>query len=242
MNFLICIDSVAEWKEGKRRGIWLNIGIKNSHLIPVAVAHDFVFHHAKPSYVIMTRWLVEGTESSIPEYCGNNIGVGGFVVCPETDEVLCIKERRGPYLGWKFPGGSVDNGEDLPTACKREVKEETGVDIEVKGVMLFRHMFPFRFDTGDTYYMCLCEPKTKETRLDEKEIAEVAWKPMAEVKAMESVSPMVKTVLAAYEQYKKQGSLITFERPTFAPEVKAVYTLFKLSSGGTRENEESEKQ
>ncbi len=48
----------------------------------------------------------------------------------ENDEgkILMIKS---PDRGWEIPGGQVESGEDLTQALKREVKEETGIDIEV---------------------------------------------------------------------------------------------------------------
>lgn len=49
-----------------------------------------------------------------------------------------MKERRGIYLGWKFPGGLADPGETLPEAVQREVLEETGVKAEVKSMILWR--------------------------------------------------------------------------------------------------------
>ena len=35
-------------------------------------------------------------------------------------------------LKWEFPGGKVEEGEDLKNCLKREIKEELGVEIEVK--------------------------------------------------------------------------------------------------------------
>lgn len=55
------------------------------------------------------------------------VTVSGLI---ENDEgkILMIKS---PDRGWEIPGGQVEAGEDLIQALKREVKEESGIDIEV---------------------------------------------------------------------------------------------------------------
>jgi ADP-ribose pyrophosphatase YjhB (NUDIX family) len=55
------------------------------------------------------------------------VSVGGLI---ENDEgkILMLKS---PDRGWEIPGGQVEEGEPLTDALKREVKEETGIDIEV---------------------------------------------------------------------------------------------------------------
>ncbi len=37
-----------------------------------------------------------------------------------------------PERGWQLPGGKVELGEDLVTALKREVQEETGIVVSVR--------------------------------------------------------------------------------------------------------------
>ena len=52
----------------------------------------------------------------------------GVVVLNSQREILLIK---GPRRGWEPPGGVVEQGESIELAAIREVKEETGIDIEI---------------------------------------------------------------------------------------------------------------
>ena len=47
---------------------------------------------------------------------------------PETNEVL-IQNRKLKYPGYNFPGGHVECGESIYDCAVREVKEETGLDV-----------------------------------------------------------------------------------------------------------------
>jgi ADP-ribose pyrophosphatase YjhB (NUDIX family) len=44
-------------------------------------------------------------------------------------KVLVI-HRRNPPLGWALPGGFVEYGETVEQAVRREMKEETGLELE----------------------------------------------------------------------------------------------------------------
>jgi len=57
------------------------------------------------------------------------VSVAGLV-CNDKDEVLLLKS---PRRGWEYPGGMVEPGETLQDALKREIKKETGVDVEITG-------------------------------------------------------------------------------------------------------------
>lgn len=52
------------------------------------------------------------------------------------DQVLLIKRGREPFKGmWAMPGGFQEFGEHPSTTVTREVQEETGVTIELTGIL-----------------------------------------------------------------------------------------------------------
>jgi ADP-ribose pyrophosphatase YjhB (NUDIX family) len=52
------------------------------------------------------------------------------IVINEKREVLLLNHVLRPKSGWGFPGGFLDAGEQTHEAVRREVKEETGIDLE----------------------------------------------------------------------------------------------------------------
>ena len=62
------------------------------------------------------------------------VGVGGVVLI--DGRVLLIKRRFEPLAGrWSLPGGTLEVGETLAEGLARELKEETGLDVDVGPVV-----------------------------------------------------------------------------------------------------------
>lgn len=53
-----------------------------------------------------------------------------------SDEVLLVQRGRGNLKGlWSLPGGHIEPGETARAAAVREVREETGVEAELVGLV-----------------------------------------------------------------------------------------------------------
>jgi len=53
----------------------------------------------------------------------------------EIPQGIVLIERENPPYGLALPGGFVDYGEPVEKAARREAREETGLDIELKGIL-----------------------------------------------------------------------------------------------------------
>jgi ADP-ribose pyrophosphatase YjhB (NUDIX family) len=53
----------------------------------------------------------------------------------ETGGGIVLIKRKNPPYGWAIPGGFVDYGESVENAAIREAKEETGLDVQLTGLL-----------------------------------------------------------------------------------------------------------
>lgn len=56
-------------------------------------------------------------------------------VIQADDKFLLVEERIGGKRVFNQPAGHLEQGESLPEACRREVLEETGLDVTPQGLV-----------------------------------------------------------------------------------------------------------
>lgn len=58
------------------------------------------------------------------------------IIIKEDNKIVLIKRVNNPYKDyWAIPGGFVEYGEKVEDAAVREAKEETGLDVELTGLV-----------------------------------------------------------------------------------------------------------
>ena len=58
-----------------------------------------------------------------------NIRVTGILI--EDEKLLLVKQKVSDKRNWSLPGGKLEQGETIEQGIIREMKEETGLDVEI---------------------------------------------------------------------------------------------------------------
>ena len=82
-----------------------------------------------------------------------SLTVDTVIIC-EKDSIVLIKRKKDPYKdSWALPGGFVEYGERVEFAALREVKEETGLEVDLQGIVGV-YSDPERDPRGHTVTVC----------------------------------------------------------------------------------------
>ncbi len=81
------------------------------------------------------------------------VGVGALIF--DRGRILMAQRGKEPLKGWwSLPGGALEIGERLDFAVRREVREETGLEIEPLGVFeIFERIMPDAEGNTEYHYV-----------------------------------------------------------------------------------------
>ena len=198
-EFELNLDFLIEEVKYKRNLIWIYIDIRKSDFIPIATKKGFFFHSCDEDYVLVVKRLKEN--AIIPTAANHTLGVGAVVI-NDKNEILVIKEKIS-NLGYKLPGGHIDNSEMISTALEREVFEETGVIVEFESIISLGHFYPHQFHKSNLYVLCIAKPKSLEINIqDTQEILDAKWIDVNRYLEDDEVLAYSKAVVFASLEYK----------------------------------------
>lgn len=128
------------------------------------------------------------------------VAVAGVVVNSEGKLLLVRNRYRG---AWEYPGGQVENGENLIEALRREIREESGIEVEVGELFCIASnvaQYPGYNGVKEIPTKVMldfaCKPIGGQEQTSD-ETSEVAWFTLQEAQAM-IAAPALKERFAAY--------------------------------------------
>ena len=120
-----------------------------------------------------------------------DVGVTGAVV--RDGRVLFVRRNYEPGKGtWTLPGGFAEHTETLEEAVKRELREETGIEVEVQGVVGVRTRYTEKH--GAVLVVFRCKLITGEPQADGYEISAAEFLDAEQITALEPVFPLSREV------------------------------------------------
>jgi len=81
------------------------------------------------------------------------LGIGALIF--DGDSILLVERGHEPLKGWwSLPGGILETGERLADGIRREVREETGLDVEPEAMFeLFERIMPDAAGRTEYHYV-----------------------------------------------------------------------------------------
>ncbi len=105
--------------------------------------------------------------------------VSTFVKC--NDEILLIQEgKQNCYGKWNVPSGHLEENEDILSGAIREVREETGLDVELSSLIgVYNNQFE---NSNSIQFVFLAKTEDlADLAFDHKEILDAKWVKFDEV-------------------------------------------------------------
>jgi len=129
------------------------------------------------------------------------LGVSG-IVFNNQKQILLIQRNQPPAMGfWSIPGGKLEAGESLVEACRREVKEETGLDTEVKNIVavIERRVEGFHYVIID--YLALLVDGENTQPIPQSDVSEAKWVSLEHLNDYALVEGLAEIILRTYKVY-----------------------------------------
>lgn len=101
----------------------------------------------------------------------------GALILNESDEIFLMKSPKWESQ-WLVPGGKVEKGDSMKETVRKEVREETSLevsDIEFLEAKDGGNPDDFERDTHFIFLNFVCRAENQDVKLDEQEAVDFKW-------------------------------------------------------------------
>ena len=125
------------------------------------------------------------------------------VIVNNDNKILLLKRAGGENYWmpnkWSLVGGMIEKGETPEEAVKREIKEETGLEINdfIESFAIERHA-----DSIETVFACRYEGDPTDIKLDTKENTKYGWYDVSEMEFLDTVPHLHEYIILVFKKYE----------------------------------------
>jgi len=101
----------------------------------------------------------------------------GALILNEEDDVFLMKSPKWEGQ-WLVPGGKIEKGDSMKETVRKEVREETGLEVENIELMNVKdggNPEDFSRDTRFIFLNFVCRAEEQEVKLDQREAVDYTW-------------------------------------------------------------------
>ena len=131
-------------------------------------------------------------------------GAAGALIKNSLGEILIVKPNYRE--GWLLPGGVIEPGESPKEACRRECKEELGLDVQVGELLCFEYRRATTVGGETTRFVFDCGTVLEEDfKLQKEELEAYKFTPLEDALGLVDV-PTVRRL-----RFIQEGKHVYFE-------------------------------